>query len=185
MRIIHLKCRSDQSAYDQAVREVAVEREDERNWYGKPTANPACPTLQWPKFGWKEVRQEEGLGKRCHARLAQAPNFHNKGEDSMLRQNSNTTRANFGARFALGETFITPGAQSALEIAGQTAHQFLQRHISCDWGEVSEDDARENEISLRDGYRLLSAYRTVKGQKIWIITEADRSATTILLPSEY
>ena len=85
----------------------------------------------------------------------------------MLRQNSNTTRTNIGARFALGETFITPGAQDALDIAGQTAMQFLRRHISCDWGEVSEDDAQENELSLREGYRLLSAYRTVKGQKIY------------------
>ena len=103
----------------------------------------------------------------------------------MLRQNSNTTRTNIGARFALGETFITPGAEEALEIAGQTAIQFLRRHMSNDWGEISEEDARENELSLREGYRLLSAYRTVKGQKIWIITEADRSTTTILLPSEY
>ena len=103
----------------------------------------------------------------------------------MLRQNSHTTRPNIGARFALGETFITPGAQDALDIAGETAIQFLRRHMSADWGEVSEDDAKENEMSLTDGFRLLSAYRTAKGQKIWIITEADRSATTILLPSEY
>jgi len=102
-----------------------------------------------------------------------------------MHRNSNTTRANIGARFALGQTFITPGAQEALEIAGQTPIQFLRRHMSADWGEVSEDDAQENELSLRDGFRLLSAYRTVKSQKIWIITEADRSATTILLPDEY
>jgi len=51
--------------------------------------------------------------------------------------------------------------------------------------EISEDDAQQNELSLREGFRLLSAYRALKGQKIWIITEADRSATTILLPSEY
>lgn len=103
----------------------------------------------------------------------------------MLRQHSNTTRTNIGARFALGETFITPGAEEALEISGETPIQFLRRHMSCDWGEISEEDAQENELSLREGFRLLSAYRTIKGQKIWIITEADRSATTILLPSEY
>jgi hypothetical protein len=102
-----------------------------------------------------------------------------------MHRNSNITRVNLGARFALGQTFITPGAQEALDIAGQTPIQFLRRHMSADWGEVSEDDAQENELSLRDGFRLLSAYRTVKSQKIWIITEADRSATTILLPSEY
>jgi len=79
-----------------------------------------------------------------------------------------------GARFALGETYITSGAQEALDIAGETPIQFLRRHMSADWGEVSEDDAKENELSLTDGFRLLSAYRTAKGQKIWIITEADR-----------
>jgi hypothetical protein len=66
-----------------------------------------------------------------------------------------------------------------------TPIQFLHRHVSADWGELSEEDVQENERSLREGFRLLSAYRTAKGQKMWIITEADRSATTILLPSEY
>ena len=60
MQIIHVKCESDQASYDQTVREVAVEREDESNWYGKPTANPARPTLQWPNFAWKEVQQKKG-----------------------------------------------------------------------------------------------------------------------------
>ena len=103
----------------------------------------------------------------------------------MLRQNSHTSRPNIGTRFPLGETYITPGAQEALDIAGETAIQFLRRHISGDWGELSEDDVKENEMSVHEGFRLLSSYRTVKGQKIWIITEADRSSTTILLPSEY
>jgi hypothetical protein len=57
--------------------------------------------------------------------------------------------------------------------------------MSQDWGELSDEDVRENELSLKEGFRLLSAYRTAKGQNLWIITEADRSATTILLPSEY
>jgi hypothetical protein len=103
----------------------------------------------------------------------------------MFRQNGNATRPNIGARFALGQTFITPGAQEALDISGETPLRFLQRHASADWGELSEEDAQENERSLREGFRLLSAYRTAKGQKIWIITEAGRSSTTILLPSEY
>ena len=102
-----------------------------------------------------------------------------------MHRNSNTTRANIGARFALGETFITPGAQEALEIAGETAIQFLRRHMSGDWGQLSEEDVRKNELSLIEGFRLLSAYRTVKGHALWVITEGDRSATTILLPSEY
>jgi len=70
------------------------------------------------------------------------------------------------ARFALGQTYITPGAEKALMIAGQTEIEFLRRHMSNDWGEVSDEDARENEISMREGSRLLSAYRTVKGQNL-------------------
>jgi hypothetical protein len=102
-----------------------------------------------------------------------------------MRRNHNTTTQTSVTRFALGQTFITPGAEEALQIAGQTAIEFLRRHMSCDCGEVSEEDSQENEFSLSEGFRLLSAYRTGKGQRLWIITEADRSATTILLPSEY
>ena len=61
----------------------------------------------------------------------------------------------------------------------------LHRHMSSDWDDLSDEDVRENELSLKGAFRLLSAYRTAKGQKLWIITEAVRSATTILLPSEY
>ena len=103
----------------------------------------------------------------------------------MQTENSHSNRGNIGATFSLGETFITPGAQEALDIAGETALQFLRRHTSGDWGEISEDDTKENELSLQKGFRLLSAYRTIKGQQLWIITEADRTSTTILLPSEY
>jgi len=102
-----------------------------------------------------------------------------------MRRNHNTRQRSSVTRFALGQTFITPGAEEALMIAGQTAIEFLRRHMSCDWGELSEDDIAENELSLKQGFRLLSNYRTGKGQRLWIITEADRSATTVLLPSEY
>ena len=102
-----------------------------------------------------------------------------------MRRNHNTKRQASVTAFPLGQTFITPGAQEALQIAGQTAIEFLRRHMSCDWGELSDDDIQENEFSLKKGFRLLSNYRTAKGQQLWIITEADRSATTVLLPSEY
>lgn len=102
-----------------------------------------------------------------------------------MRRNDNTATQTSVTRFALGQTFITPGAEEALQIAGQTAIEFLRRHMSCDWGELSEDDMAENELSLKQGFRLLSNYQTGKGQQLWIITEADRSATTVLLPSEY
>jgi len=102
-----------------------------------------------------------------------------------MRPNTNTDRQPSITRFALGQTYVTPGAEEALMIAGQTGIEFLRRHVSGDFGEVSDDDMSENELSLQEGFRLLSAYRTAKGQKLWIITEADRSATTILLPDEY
>jgi hypothetical protein len=61
-----------------------------------------------------------------------------------MRRNSSTTEVAGVGRFALGQTFITPGADEAIQIAGQTAIEFLRRHMSCDWGEVSEEDAQEN-----------------------------------------
>jgi len=72
-----------------------------------------------------------------------------------------------------------------LEKAGQQPQEFLDRHGNGDWGEVDSHDAKENEISLQSGLRLLSSYTTVTGDRLWIITEADRSATTLLLPEEY
>ncbi len=102
-----------------------------------------------------------------------------------MQTNSSTNPRPTITRLALGQTYVTPGAEEALMIAGQTGIEFLRRDMSCDFGELSDEDWGENELSLREGFRLLSAYRTAKGQKLWIITEADRSATTILLPDEY
>ena len=87
--------------------------------------------------------------------------------------------------FPLGSTVATPGALAAIEIAGQSPLDFLHRHAACDWGEVGACDREANDLALDDGTRLLSAYRTAKDARLWIITEADRSATTILLPEEY
>jgi hypothetical protein len=102
-----------------------------------------------------------------------------------MQPHTNTQQKAGVARFALGQTIITPGAEEALELAGQTALEFLRRHITGDWGALSDDDIKENEFSLENGLRLLSRYQTAKGERLWIITEADRSATTILLPIEY
>ena len=79
----------------------------------------------------------------------------------------------------------TPGALEALADAEEEAANYLQRHAIGDWGDLSVEDLEENTLSLEQGYRLLSAYHLKDLTKIWIITEADRSATTILLPSEY
>src|SRR3954467_12422463 len=89
------------------------------------------------------------------------------------------------ARFPLGQTVATPGALEALEEAGENPVALLNRHATGDWGELDEHDRLENERSLAEGYRLLSTYILSTGVKIWIITGADRSVTTLLLPSEY
>lgn len=88
-------------------------------------------------------------------------------------------------KFPLGQLVITRGAIEALAEAGQSPMDFVQRHQSGDWGEVPEADRRENDFSITHGFRILSAYRTTRDVRIWVLTEADRSATTILLPDEY
>ncbi len=85
--------------------------------------------------------------------------------------------------FPLGNVYQTPSVVEA--IPSVDVFQALARHQSGDWGDISNADKRENEFSLGYPLRILSAYRAQTGVKFWIITEADRSATTILLPSEY
>ena len=87
--------------------------------------------------------------------------------------------------FPLGRVVATPGALAALEAAGELPHGYLARHARGDWGDIPEEDARENERSVREGFRILSAYRTGLGTRLWVITEADRSSTCLLLPEEY
>ena len=89
------------------------------------------------------------------------------------------------ARFSLGQIVGTPGALAALAEAGKNPVEFLWRHISGDWGDVDDEDRQANELSLLDDNRILSAYKLSTGERLWIITEADRSSTTLLLPSEY
>ncbi len=86
-------------------------------------------------------------------------------------------------RFELGVVIVTPGALEVL--ASEEPLVLLRRHASGDWGEVDAHDRRANDHALKDGTRLLSAYTLATGAKVWIITEADRSSTCILLPSEY
>jgi len=86
-------------------------------------------------------------------------------------------------KFSLGQLVATPGALEALN--DESFWPYIKRHANGDWGEINPEDAAENELSLQHGFRLLSAYRLPCGERIWIITEADRSATTILLPEEY
>ena len=88
-------------------------------------------------------------------------------------------------RFALGQVLATPGAIEALEQSQVRAGDLLYRHVTGDWGDLCEEDKQQNERSLRIGARIFSSYLLPTGEKIWVITEADRSATTFLLPIEY
>jgi hypothetical protein len=87
-------------------------------------------------------------------------------------------------RLPLGRVLATPGALQLIQDAAEDPFGFLSRHASGDWGDVPPEDARENERSLKHGWRVLSSYPVGQG-KVWVITEADRSVTTILLPEEY
>lgn len=92
--------------------------------------------------------------------------------------------------FKLGRLLATPAALQAIEQAGQSPSDFLDRHVRGDWGTASEGDGELNDEAVKDGSRILSAYVTNNGERIWIITEAKddngrRTATTILLPEEY
>jgi len=89
------------------------------------------------------------------------------------------------AKFDIGQIVATPGVLEALENACQSPAGFISRHAACDWGEVDEEDKQANDDALKSGARLLSVYRTALDVRFWIITEADRSSTCILLPSEY
>lgn len=89
------------------------------------------------------------------------------------------------AKFELGRVVATPGALEALQNAQVEGVTYLDRHAKGDWGDLSKEDLEENELSLAQGFRLLSAYHLPDLVKIWIITEADRSITTILLPEDY
>ena len=88
-------------------------------------------------------------------------------------------------RFEPGVVVATPGALELLERYGKTPAEYLDRHLSGDWGDLGSADKRENVLAVRRGYRIFSAYRVSPLNTLWIITEADRSSTTLLLPEEY
>ena len=88
-------------------------------------------------------------------------------------------------KFELGQVVATPAALEALEHSGQEPTFFLAKHSAGDWGDIVEDDRESNEQALREGGRLVSLYLTLKSEALLVITEADRSVTTILLPDEY
>lgn len=87
--------------------------------------------------------------------------------------------------FPFGQIVATPGALALLEQARRSPLEFLSRHLRGDWGDLCQEDKTDNELSLKHGLRLLSSYPVTNSEKLWIITEADRSVTTLLLPEEF
>ena len=101
----------------------------------------------------------------------------------MVAPRKETPSRETGPKFPLGSIVATPGALGALTHDELLAA--LGRHVRGEWGDLCEEDVKENELSLREGFRLLSVYHSLKGVKFYVITEADRSVTTLLLPEEY
>ena len=87
--------------------------------------------------------------------------------------------------FLLGDVVATPAALNAMQSCDVTPAQLLQLHVSGNWGSVCEEDAKANDAAVKNGERILSSYRIGEYTRVWLITEWDRSVTTILLPSEY
>lgn len=87
--------------------------------------------------------------------------------------------------FPPGQIVATPGALRLLDETIKSPLEFLSRHLRGDWGDLCQEDRTENELSLKQGFRLMSSYPITDTEKLWIITEADRSVTTLLLPTEY
>jgi hypothetical protein len=90
----------------------------------------------------------------------------------------------YTALFPLGRTLSTPAAREELTKLNYSPLDLLRRHMSGDWAEMDTEDQQSNQESIRKGSRVFSAY-IIQGVKFWVITEADRNSTTILLPSEY
>ena len=123
-----------------------------------------------------------------------------EGSGEYRKREAVPTRLN--QRFAMGRLFVTPGALMLLRNLATDGKPYsvqratdtdplalvlpyVGRHMASDWGDVEDADAQANELALVTGERLLSAYRLPNGDRLWVITEADRSRTTVLLPSEY
>ena len=86
--------------------------------------------------------------------------------------------------FPLGQIIITPPAFELLGYENISPESVIQRHVLCDWSDMTDDDKKANELAVEMGGRILSVYKLPRGNEVWVTTEPDRSATTIMLPSE-
>lgn len=109
--------------------------------------------------------------------------MHLKRETSIERQHR-AVNAKRTVMFLLGTVCATPGARDLLDRTATDAERFLDRHQGGDVGNMGAQDARANKDAITDGARILLSY-SIGGERLWVITEADRSSTTLLLPDEY
>jgi hypothetical protein len=142
---------------------------------------PICPACKFDQTCPEAYTIRKARGLLWRSGIAEA------GADNAVSDKQPSTPCRDVARplFTTGPIVATPGALSALERANQSPAEFLRRHVAGDWGELDSHDIAENEYSLTHRFRLLSSYRTTAGETLWVITEADRSVTTLLLPEEY
>lgn len=132
------------------------------------------------------LRSRVGLGHLAFLRALALPvpafGAFTTTETPMLPSLDNLKRL----KFHLGQTTATPGAIEALQEEGMNPWALLTRHATGDWGDLDDHDKQANEKAIAEGNRIFSAYVLPNTQeKLWVITEADRSSTTILLPDEY
>ena len=168
------------------LKEVAtVEQAIEWDWYPDFSAGevnyqgPVCPDC------CSEFLEMDQNGERVLKSACAVPAGAEPISEFQIR-----SRIAFRQKFSLGKIVATPEALKAIEDAGQSPDFFLDRHVQGNWGELSDGDRRANDEALANGDRILSAYRTLKGVKIWVITEGTdddgkRQSTTILRPEEY
>lgn len=102
-----------------------------------------------------------------------------------MNDDERTTQVTARPCFALGRLCMTPGASQVLSRLGRSPLDYVMRHLRGDWSDMDMEDRQANEAAVKRGGRILSAYRLPGGERLWVITEADRSVTTLLLPEEY
>jgi hypothetical protein len=91
----------------------------------------------------------------------------------------------FKPLFQLGNVYLSPGAQNLMKEAEGSPLHLVARHVTGDWLEMDDSDVAANEAAAKQGGRVLSAYTVTDKERLYVITEADRRCTTLLLPSEY
>jgi hypothetical protein len=143
-------------------------------------ADLLCDLMHWADRNGFDFNAEVS-----RARMHYEAETATDGADEHREVQTHTSSEPVGPKFKMGRVVATPGALDAQKEARESFLEFLVRHAMGDWGDVCEEDRQENEYSLNRCLRLFSVYHLSNGTKIWIITEADRSMTTVLLPTEY